>query len=175
MKKTGFTLIEMLVVIAIIGILAVIIVPVAGSAKQTALKRRAMAEMSSIKVAVLQFQADHKYMPWGELNKTNQVGVDVWTANSDQQAQVMQWLTGDNPMRKAYLQIPEKSRPSSSSYQFNDPWNDYYRIGMDRNLDGAVQVANAPPWDGQVVMEKVLVYSPGPPGKNTPLKTFDVP
>jgi hypothetical protein len=34
-------------------------------------------------------------------------------------------------------------------------------------MDGAVE------WGGRNVMEKVLVLSPGPPGENKPLQTFD--
>ena len=169
--KPGFTLIEILTVIAIISILAAIIVPVAGGAKETAKKRRAVAEMQSIKVAVMQFHADHKYMPWPDAVK---VGDDKWAADAGTQLPVMDLLTGNNPLKKGYLQIPEKSRPADHSLAFFDPWGQPYVIGMDRNLDGAVVVANTGTWDGKTVMEKVLVFSKGQPGKNQPLKSFDV-
>ncbi len=176
--RSGFTLIELLVVIAIIGTLAAILVPLAGNAKKTAEKRRAMVEMNSIKVAVLQFYAEHRYMPWGDpTNTTARVGADVWTENEADRANVMKWLTGDNPKKKAYLQIPEKSRQGSNPLVFTDPWKQDYRIGMDRNMDGSV-LPNDPDhlFGGpNAVKEKVLVYSLGVPGKNEPLRTFDLP
>ena len=170
----GFTLIEMLVVIAIIGILAAIIIPAAGGAKKTAQKRRAALEMNAIKVAAMQFHADHKFMPWpGE----PRVGEDKWATDRTAQTAVMDLLTGNNPLKKNYLQIPEKSRPADKSIVFLDPWGQEYQVGLDRNMDGAVAVAGTGvgEWDGKTVMEKVLVVSKGPPGKKQePMKTFDV-
>ncbi len=173
--KAAFTLIELLVVIAIVGLLAAILVPLAGSARSTALKRRATVEMSGIQVAVMEFQRDHKYMPWPPESGGVRVGEDKWTQSPGEQAEVMVMLMGDNAIRKAYLQIPEKSRQSDNSNVFIDPWGEFYRIGMDRNLDGQVTVAGSGIWDGQVVRAQVLVYSLGPTGENKPMKTFDVP
>ena len=89
---------------------------------------------------------------------------------------VMDLLTGNNPLKKVYLQVPEKSRPADKSLVFVDPWGQPYLIGMDRNMDGAVDVAGTglSDWDGQKVMERVLVCSPGIPDKDEPLKTFDI-
>jgi prepilin-type N-terminal cleavage/methylation domain-containing protein len=179
MKKTGFTLIEVLAVIVIISILAAIIVPIAGKAKGSALKRRAAMEMQSIKVAVMQFYADHKYMPWPEDVK---VGDDMWTTDASTQEAVIELLTGNNPIGKVYLQIPEKSRPADKRMVFLDPWKDSsglrrpYLIGMDRNMDGTVLVAGTgvPEWDNKKVVEKVLVVSSGPPNEDEPMKTFDI-
>lgn len=183
-SRTGFTLVEILVVIAIIAVLASIILPVAGTAGKTAQRRRAQAEMQSIKVAILQFQADHHYMPWGDpADKASaKVGPDKWATGEADQENVMKWLTGDNPMAKIYLQIPEKSK-KSGTLVFIEPWKNSatgirmpYKIGLDRNMDGVVTVAgtDVSQWDGKTVSEKVLVCSSLPPGQDEPLKTFDV-
>lgn len=182
--KAGFTLIEILTVIAIVAILASILVPVAGKARKSAMKKRTTVEMNSIKVAALQFLSDHRYMPWPAAIVADRpiwIGDDMWTVKADgtDQLPVMDLLTGNNAMKKVYLQIPEKSRPANNpaSMIFNDPWGQPYRIGLDRNLDGAV-LPDAR-FGGDFVKERVLVYSLGDPSddldEQKKLKTFDLP
>ena len=61
-KQGGFSLLEMLTVITIIGILAAIIFPIVGSVKRKAKQTQCIANMHQIFVAVKQFQLDeHRY------------------------------------------------------------------------------------------------------------------
>ena len=188
--KRGFTLVEILVVIAIIAVLAAIIIPAGGAARKAALRRRAAVEMNSIKVAILQFYADHKYMPWPTTAASPaRVGPDMWATTWEAQRAVIDMLTTNNPLGKNYLQVPEKSRPEDKSSVFLDPWSrrdtaekdkwTFYAIGMDRNMDGAVLVKNSgvSEWDDKKIMEPVLIFPTGDtetdPKKK--LKTFDLP
>ncbi len=187
--KRGFTLVEILVVIAIIAILAAIIIPTGGAARKAALKRRAAMEMNSLKTAILQFQADHKYMPWPpEGAQKVRVGEDKWALTIAAQKAVIEMLTTSNAMKINYLQLPDKSRPEDGSDLFLDPWSSremskqsewtFYAIGMDRNMDGAVTVAGSEvsEWEGKAIRERVLIFPLGDPETNPDkkLKTFDV-
>ena len=188
-QRRGFTLVEILVVIAIIAVLAAIIIPAAGGALQAAKKRRAMVEMNSIKTAISDFLRDHRYMPWPATTVQGRkiwVGADQWANTIEAQVPIMEILIVTNAMRKSYLQIPERSRPDPNTLAFVDPCGQPYQIGLDRNLDGQVETklvwshggdTNSPNWNVKKVMEKVLVYSPGPPEPDdpAPMKTFVLP
>ena len=173
MTRKGITLIEVIAAISIIAILAAILLPIVGHAKRTALKRRAMMEMQSIRVAGLQFYADHGFMPWGDPTDPTQTrtGEDKWTSTGVEQANVMRWLTGENPIKKSYLQIPEKSRSRTNPLIFVDPWGQDYHIGMDRDLNGAV-LPDATFCGHDYINERILVYTLGDPDGGTLLKTF---
>jgi prepilin-type N-terminal cleavage/methylation domain-containing protein len=62
-KRCGFTIIEMLTVIAIIGVLAALIFPVVASARKKAREAQCIGNLHSIFLAVKQFQLDEHAYP----------------------------------------------------------------------------------------------------------------
>ena len=58
-SKKGFTLIEMLVVVAIIGVLAAILFPVFARARENARRANCMSNLKQIGLAVLQYTQDY--------------------------------------------------------------------------------------------------------------------
>ncbi len=63
MKTRGFTLIEMLIVVAIIGILAALLIPNALSAIQKAKQKGTMKDINSIAIALTDYSTDRGETP----------------------------------------------------------------------------------------------------------------
>ncbi len=178
----GFTLVEMLVVVAIIAILASILIPSVGAAQKSAKKRKAEVECNAIKTAVEQFFSDFKYMPWGDPDDAKaRVGDDKWTQTPDEHKNAMSLLRGENKLRKAYLEISTRDAKGSSASEeedegiFYDPWKNPYHIGMDRNLDQQVDYTYG--GSTKTYKTRVLVLSNGPDGEpdtEDDIRTFDL-
>ena len=175
-SAAGFTLVEMLVVVAVIAILAAILIPSLGGAQKSARKRKAELECNAIKTAVEQFFSDFKYMPWEEGSGKGQfVGSDKWADDAESQKAVMAFLRGENKLGKAYLEVSSRDSKASADAAdegvFLDPWKNPYRIGLDRNLDQQVEYAGKP------YKARVLVFSCGPDGEEgtgDDIRTFDL-
>lgn len=70
MKKTGFTLVELLIVIAIIGILAALLMVVISSGTKHAIIQHAQSERDQIATAVDNYRSYYGFYPPGNANAT---------------------------------------------------------------------------------------------------------
>ena len=159
-RSPGFTLIEMLVVIAIIGILAGILLPAMGSVTKRAKVTKAKAEMSNLEAAIKQYEAEYNRLPGATGFDKNgdpdytfgggfaPAGAGYNPKNSDLMEVLMDIdrVGGPNeqhrrnPRNVATFHAKQTSGTnapgfSTVDYAFRDPWSNPYIITLDLNDD----------------------------------------
>jgi prepilin-type N-terminal cleavage/methylation domain-containing protein len=147
--RSGFTLIEMLVVIAIIAILAGLLFPAINRALETAKRNQAAADVRAIAAAINMFYNDYGYLPiplsdQGTVADRDDAN-DGATLTPAESRRIIQVLTAVpqghnaghelNPRRKVYLSGPNFNEDG----EFLDPWGRQYIIKLDTNFDGVVE------------------------------------
>jgi len=151
----AFTLIEMLVVIAIIGILAGILLPALQNVKAKAKIQKAKVDMANIAAAIRSYEATYERFP---ATKAREIaaGSDDLTygfgaiANNSELMEIL--LDNDQPGRinANHARNPKAQRfldakmvggtspngVSTFDWNFRDPWSKPYIITIDMNGDG---------------------------------------
>lgn len=146
----GFTLVEMLVVIAIIGILAGMLLPAVTGMKRKAKVKVAQKEAQELAAAIAQYESTYSRFP--TVAKTG--GQDVTFGLTGGNEEVIAILRDTeipakninvghvlNPQRQNFLSAVKPARDTaspgiSSDGVYRDPWGNPYVISMDLNFDG---------------------------------------
>ena len=162
--SAGFTLIEMLVVIAIVTILLLALFPAMSAAFRNARRGRASHEIGSLVAAIKSYHSE--FGKWPCPNN----GVDDQTFHAaggnagavDAQAQVINCLT-NNPLRTVFLDVPANS---STNGFYVDPWGNAYMITLDTDFDNICEVRSSSAGvfnNTNIVNRGVCVWSWGEP------------
>jgi prepilin-type N-terminal cleavage/methylation domain-containing protein len=170
----GFTLVEMLVVIAIIATLAGILLPVVGNVKKKAKIAQAGTEVRSLAAAITAYQAQNGIFPCSAADAAG--GNDItYTNNSDIITILLDADAGvnaghvRNPQKQVFLNGKMVSGTSQSGigpdYNFRDPWGRPYIITLDLNYDNRCNDLFYSPLPGNGIPTAVMVWSLGPDGK----------
>lgn len=112
--RRAFTLTELLTVIAIIGVLAAILIPVVGKVRQTSRQSGCASNLRQIGVAILAYTAEHKNWLPGGYEKTG-----VWNLYGLQRASGPRgWIEGGKPTQDLAAQLYpylQRSLPSTGN------------------------------------------------------------
>lgn len=158
-SRRGFTLIEMLVVIAIIAILAGLLFPAIGRALETARRNKARAEAASIATAISVFYNENNHLPIPLAAQAS--SSDTPLLEGAESREVIQVLLAEdaginsghqlNTRRKVYLNMDS----ATSGGDLRDPWGTQYAMILDANHDNILQ------YQGESYRGKALVLSGG--------------
>jgi len=156
-NRGGFTLIEMLVVIAIIAILAGLLFPAISRGLLTVQRNRAAAEARSIASAIELFYRDYGYLPvrvdWQRVQPGQEQSLQDMSAQYSEN--IIRVLVGDpqafggqgealNPQGRNYL---DWDTPIVDGV-LEDPWGYQYRIKLDLDYDGRIEYYSDPGYTG---------------------------
>jgi prepilin-type N-terminal cleavage/methylation domain-containing protein len=137
-SSRAFTLIELLIVIAIIGILMALLFPAVQGAIDAARKAQAQNDVTQIATAITAYVTEYGKLP-GTVNSDAAQDVDsqlvkILTADSSS--------TNDNPRKITFIEIGTFKLNSKSGTNaagnFVDPWGGQYRVAMDGDYDNTL-------------------------------------
>lgn len=170
--KTAFTLIEMLVVIAIIGVLAGMLLPAIRGAIQKSKMTQASADVRSLAAAIRQYYTEYGKLPvadsdqgvtdkfYGPSSASDKMRdiIDVLRAN----AQGINANNALNPRRIVFYEPPSRRGAvgDSSDRSIYDPWGEPYRIKLDNNYDGQIEYYSSSCGGDQRTIAVVISYGP---------------
>jgi len=162
-SQTGFTLVELLVVVTIIGLLVGLISAAVPKAIDSAMKAKAKGELTAIVAAVKAYKQEYGRFP-GDSSKTN-----LFSSNSspDTIKTFMRVLSGDSTaLLDSQVANPKGVRffeGAKTDGTMDDPWGSQYLVLVDSSESGSLSYTNA----GSVVNLRlsVLVVCYGKDGK----------
>jgi len=169
-RSKAFTLIEMLVVIAIIALLLGILVPAVTNTLQSAKKTKAATQCGAIADAVKLFYNDYGYLPAPLTAQGFAPGTGEDAAgyfDEDDSKQILQVLMAEpenynnnhslNPKQKIFIDLEDMEEDGTML----DPWGNQYLIKLDRDFDGKVSYESG----SEGFRTRAVVVSAGPDGE----------
>lgn len=163
MKNKNFTLVELLIVIAIIIILAAILIPTLSSAMEKAEITKGKTEITTLVNAIKQYESTYGVMPIPDDNKYKNTEDDVpldddkntpsknaykWlilmlqaqTIDDNNNQTLKHFGTSNkyNPRKIAFLDISD-TKPGI----LQDPWENNYKIIFDSDYNGKITTKNS--------------------------------
>ena len=147
-KCAGFTLIELITVIAIIGLLASLLLTALSSARTSAKKTRARAEMDQIETAWQNYLQEYRRFPVTTISEMGEDAIEILRGDDTALAEE------ENRKKIIFLDFQQ-----NQAGLFADPWGNVYHVALDDDGDNFLIA------DGASLPLTVAVWSDGPDGQ----------
>ncbi|MBU0677533.1 MAG: type II secretion system GspH family protein [Verrucomicrobia bacterium] len=164
-RSQGFTLVELLVVVAIIAILAGMLFPVASTVRKAAKKAQAKTEISAIHGAIRSYLTEYGKLP---LKQSDQGADNDVKYTGDDCKKLIQILTGEPAVGTGNAIIYNRreirfleSQKGASDGEYEDPWGTQYAVVMDATYDERIQFSGTAVGSGNTYADVAIVYSYG--------------
>lgn len=151
-EAEAFTLIELLIVVAIIGILASLAFPAVNGALQSSKKAQARNDVHQLAAAVKNYQAEYGRLP------STQAGSSDDTVDSKTLISTLTTTNTLNPRGIVFFEPKSTKAKKGGLYtdgKYYDPWGAEYEIKLDTSYDNKIA-------DGDTYFTTVIVKSGGP-------------
>lgn len=178
--KRGFTLVELMLVIAVIAILVAIAVPTAFNARKQARIAEALNEVNSIEAAVKAYYEEYGKLPI-PADMHNQPEPAYFTGDrEDGSKEVINALAGRdesgdeirNPKGLIFLDVPgiDKMQIDDQDWkgEYPDPWGTQYAIKFDADYSGKVEFYTASDESEKENVDSIAVAISAGPDKRFP-------
>jgi prepilin-type N-terminal cleavage/methylation domain-containing protein len=162
-ERSAFTLIELLIVIAIIGILMSLLFPAVNTAIDAARKAQAKHDVVQIATAVIAYEAEYGRLPY-----TNSAAQDV----GDHWLKALGGSNVDslNPRQIVFIELPNAKggkKGVTAAGTWVDPWAGTYKIMFDDNYDNTL-IGVGTNGTGGTIRKKVAVWNDPSTQTNNP-------
>jgi prepilin-type N-terminal cleavage/methylation domain-containing protein len=149
--QAGFTLVELLVVISIIGMLAGIMVPTITKAMEAGKKAKVKGELTAIVAAVKAYKQEYGQWPVAKSQMDSVADeYNSWygpPTTESESKDLMKILSGDMTVQKdGQTMNPKGARfleGAKTDGTFQDPWGKQYCVKMDTNESGGLEYYNS--------------------------------
>ena len=145
MKKSHFTLVELLVVIGIIAVLAGILLPAVNGSLQKADQTKAKAQITNLVNAIKQFEATYGYLPTNYYDSSNAKKTLFDSSTPDKinpalYRELILILQNEEDESKTKFINVKKIKfldiQGNEPGVYQDPWDQDFVVYMDSNSDG---------------------------------------
>jgi prepilin-type N-terminal cleavage/methylation domain-containing protein len=127
-RGTGFTLIEMLTVMAVIGVLASLLLIAVTRAREKARREKASAEVRELGKAWKAYWGTYgTLMGW------------PYTGPKEMDAGAMRILLGIDKTRNPLGLVLMDSHPKTADQGFKDPWGNLYKVDFSSSLQEGIE------------------------------------